>query len=66
MQPKFLGKAKITSQGQLTLPTEGRKDLGIEVNSELYWYELGDNLIVVRELVNPRDLKVALKGGARK
>jgi bifunctional DNA-binding transcriptional regulator/antitoxin component of YhaV-PrlF toxin-antitoxin module len=65
-QAKFLGKAKLTRQGQVTLPNEGRRDLSIEVNSEVYWYELGDNLIVVKELVNPRDLKVGLKGGAKK
>ncbi len=60
-EPKFIGKAKLTKQGQVTLPNEGRQDLGIEVNSEIYWYELGDNLIAVKELVNPKDLAVILK-----
>ena len=60
--PKFIGKAKLTKQGQVTLPNEARQDLNIEVNSEVYWYELGDNLIVVKELVNPKDLGVLLKG----
>lgn len=62
MEPKFIGKAKLTKQGQVTLPNEARQDLNIEVNSEVYWYELGDNLIVVKELVNPKDLGVLLKG----
>lgn len=60
--PKFIGKAKLTKQGQLTLPNEARQDLGIALNSEIYWYELGDHLIAVKELVNPKDLNVVLKG----
>ncbi|MBU0628050.1 MAG: AbrB/MazE/SpoVT family DNA-binding domain-containing protein [Nanoarchaeota archaeon] len=60
-EPKFIGKAKLTKQGQVTLPNEARQDLGIGVNSDIYWYELGDNLIVVKELVNPKDLRVELK-----
>lgn len=60
-EPKFIGKAKLTRQGQVTLPNEGRQDLDIEVNSEIYWYELGDSLIAVKELVNPKDLAVILK-----
>jgi bifunctional DNA-binding transcriptional regulator/antitoxin component of YhaV-PrlF toxin-antitoxin module len=59
--PKFIGKAKLTRQGQVTLPNEARKDLGIDADSDIYWYELGDNLIAVTELVNPRDLGVLLK-----
>jgi len=59
--PKFIGKAKITKQGQVTLSNEARQDLGIDVDSDIYWYELGDNLIVVKELVNPKDLDVELK-----
>lgn len=59
--PKFVGKAKLTSQGQVTLPNEARQDLSIGANSDIYWYELGDNLIAVKELVNPKDLGVMLK-----
>ncbi|MBW2988806.1 AbrB/MazE/SpoVT family DNA-binding domain-containing protein [Candidatus Woesearchaeota archaeon] len=59
--PKFIGKAKITKQGQVTLPNEARQDLGISVNSDIYWYELGDNLIAVKELVNPKDLGLSLR-----
>lgn len=64
--PKFVGKAKLTSQGQVTLPNEARQDLGIEINSDIYWYEIGDNLIAVKELVNPKDLRVMLKRIKRK
>ena len=67
MEPKFIGKAKLTKKGQVTLPNEARKDLGIDVDSEVYWYELGDKLIVVKELVNPKDLNVEIKSkGGRK
>ncbi len=60
-KPKFIGKAKLTKQGQVTLPNEARQDLDIKVDSDIYWYELGDKLIVVKELVNPKDLDVELK-----
>ena len=56
MEPKFIGKAKLTKQGQLTLPQEGRKDLKIDSKSEVYWYEFNGILILVKELVNPKEL----------
>lgn len=56
MEPKFIGKAKLTKQGQLTLPQEARHDLKIDEKSEVYWYELNDFLILVKELVNPKEL----------
>ena len=56
MEPKFIGKAKLTRQGQLTLPQEARKDLKISAESEVYWYELNDALLGVKEIVNPRDV----------
>jgi len=56
MEPKFIGKAKLTKQGQLTLPQEARQDLKIDAKSEVYWYEFNDILILVKELVNPKEL----------
>ena len=61
MDIKFISKAKLTKQGQITLPLEARKDLDIDINSELYWYEIGDRLIISKELLNPKDLKQKLK-----
>jgi bifunctional DNA-binding transcriptional regulator/antitoxin component of YhaV-PrlF toxin-antitoxin module len=55
-KPKFIGKVKLTKQGQLTLPREARKDLCIECESELYWYELDNSLILVKDLVNQKEL----------
>ena len=55
MEAKFIGKAKLTKQGQLTLPREARKDLGIGAESGVYWYEFNDALILVKELVNPKE-----------
>ena len=49
---KFIGKARITKQGQVTLPYEGRKDLNIDLESEVYWYEVNNCLVVVKDLVN--------------
>ena len=56
MEPKFIGKAKLTKQGQLTLPKGGRQDLKIAENSELYWYEFNNILILVKDLVNCQEL----------
>lgn len=61
MDVKFISKAKLTKQGQITLPLEARKDLKIDIDSELYWYEVGDRLIVSKELLNPKDLKEKIK-----
>ncbi|MBS3114808.1 AbrB/MazE/SpoVT family DNA-binding domain-containing protein [Candidatus Woesearchaeota archaeon] len=56
MEAKFIGKAKLTKQGQLTLPQEARQDLKIDSKSEVYWYEFNDILILVKDLVNPKEL----------
>lgn len=56
MEPKFIGKARLTKQGQLTLPQEGRQDLKISEKSEVYWYKFNDVLVLVKELVSPREL----------
>ncbi len=55
-ESKFIGKAKLTRQGQVTLPLEGRKDLGISPESEVYWYRVNNCLIVIKDIMNPRDL----------
>ena len=57
MKPKFIGKAKLTKQGQITLPFEARSDLEIDLNSELYWYEVNDTLILLKELVNQKEVE---------
>ena len=59
---KFIGKAKITKQGQLTLPLEARKDLGINLEDEVYWYELDGVLIVTKELLSQADLEKKVRG----
>jgi bifunctional DNA-binding transcriptional regulator/antitoxin component of YhaV-PrlF toxin-antitoxin module len=61
-ESKFIGKVKITKQGQLTLPLEARKDLGINLEDEVYWYELDGVLIVTRELLNQKDLDRKVRG----
>ena len=53
---KFIGKAKITTQGQITLPSEARDSLGLDINSEVYWYLVDDHLVVVKDLVSVEDL----------
>lgn len=59
---KFIGKVKITKQGQLTLPLEARKDLGISTGEEVYWYEIDDILIVTKEILNQKDLDKKIRG----
>ena len=67
MEAKFIGRAKLTKQGQLTLPQEARKDLKISAESEVYWYELNDALILVKEIANPKEiLSLILKKRQRK
>ena len=56
MEAKFIGKAKLTKQGQLTLPQEARKDLKISAESDVYWYEFNDVLILVKSIVNPKEI----------
>jgi len=61
MKIKFIGKAKVTKQGQVTLPNEARQDLGIQLNSEVYWYEIDNMLIAVKQLVNQKELQDLIK-----
>ena len=56
MDIKFIGKAKITTQGQITLPSEARDSLKLDVNSEVYWYQVDVYLVVVKDLVSVDDL----------
>ena len=56
MTVKFIGKAKITKQGQVTLPFEARDELKLDLNSEVYWYLVDDHLVVVKDLVSTEEL----------
>ena len=56
MTVKFIGKAKITKQGQVTLPFEAREELKLDLNSEVYWYLVDDHLVVVKDLVSVDEL----------
>ena len=56
MGVKFIGKAKITKQGQVTLPFEAREELNLDLNSEVYWYLVDDHLVVVKDLVSVDEL----------
>ena len=61
MKISFIGKAKLTKAGQLTLPQEGRQDLSIPIDSELYWYTVDGLLVVSKELLNQKDLEKVLR-----
>jgi len=43
-----LSRSKVTSQGQISVPAEVRKRLGIGPGSILEWEEAGDSVIVRR------------------
>ena len=62
---KFVGKAKITKQGQVTLPFEAREDLNLSANKEVYWYLVDDYLVVVKDLVSVEDLKKIINKNVR-
>ena len=53
---KFVGKARITKQGQVTMPFEARNELKLPSESEIYWYMVDDYLVVVKDLVSVDDL----------
>jgi len=61
MDIKFIGKAKITKQGQITLPIEARDELKLGLNSEIFWYQVDDHLVVVKNLVSIEDLSNMIK-----
>ena len=67
MNIRFIGKAKLTKQGQLTLPYEARGELNIPADSELYWYQVDSHLVVVKELLSEKDLEsLLMKKGQKK
>lgn len=43
-----LSRSKVTSQGQISVPAEVRKKLGIGPGSILEWEEAGDGVVVRR------------------
>ena len=57
MAVKFIGKAKITKQGKVTLTFEARQELKLQLNSEVYWYLEDNHLIVVKDLVSTEELE---------
>ena len=61
MDVTFVGKAKLTKQGQVTLPGEARKELSIETDSDIFWYRVDGHLVVTKELMNIEDLKKLVK-----
>lgn len=63
-ESKFISKVKLTKQGQLTLPLEARKKLGINLEDELYWYEFDGVLILTKELLNQKELDKKVRGKA--
>ncbi len=44
------------------MPLEARKDLGIELGDEVYWYEVDGILVVTKELLNQKDLDKKIRG----
>ena len=43
-----IARSKITSQGQISVPSEVRKRLGLEPGAVLEWDESGGNIVVKR------------------
>ena len=56
-----IGHSKVTSQGQISVPAEVRKRLGVGPGSTLVWDEEGDRIVVRRSgLVSSEDIHRAL------
>jgi bifunctional DNA-binding transcriptional regulator/antitoxin component of YhaV-PrlF toxin-antitoxin module len=60
MAVKFVGKAKITKTGQVTLPNEARVNLSLNSSSEIFWYETNDFLIATKKLLSEEDVEKKL------
>jgi AbrB family looped-hinge helix DNA binding protein len=59
-----LTRSKVTSQGQISIPVEVRKKLGIGPGSILEWDEEGDRIVVRRSgTFSSQDIHKALFGG---
>jgi len=43
-----LGHSKLTSQGQISIPSKIRKRLGLAPGSVIEWHETGDEIVVRR------------------
>lgn len=61
MNAKFVGKAKITKQGQVTLPFEARNELKLDSDSEVYWYMVDSHLVVLKDIVSIEELERLIK-----
>jgi AbrB family looped-hinge helix DNA binding protein len=48
MRPVALAQSKLTSQGQISVPAEIRKKLGVGTGSVLEWEADGDRVVVRR------------------
>jgi AbrB family looped-hinge helix DNA binding protein len=48
MKFKAIAQSKITAQGQISVPAEIRRRLGIGPGSVLEWYEEGEKIVVRR------------------
>jgi antitoxin PrlF len=59
-----LSRSKVTSQGQISIPLEVRKKLGIAPGSILEWEEEGDKVVVRRAgTFSSQDIHRALFAG---
>ncbi len=60
-----LAQSKLTSQGQISVPAEVRRKLGLVPGSVLEWYEEEDGSVVVRRVgqFSSEDIHAALFAG---
>jgi antitoxin PrlF len=75
-----IAKSKVTAQGQISVPAEVRKKLGIGPGSMLEWYDEHGNVVIrragsfssaeIHQALFPKDLKAKVpsdvKAGIRK
>jgi AbrB family looped-hinge helix DNA binding protein len=63
MSSSKVAHSKVTAQGQISVPAEVRKKLGIGPGSTLEWTEEGGNIVVRRSgRYNWQDVRTALFG----
>jgi AbrB family looped-hinge helix DNA binding protein len=61
-----IGRSKVTAQGQISVPAEVRKRLGVGPGSTLVWDDEGDRIVIRRSgQVSSEDVHQALFAGNR-
>ncbi|MFQ6063624.1 MAG: AbrB/MazE/SpoVT family DNA-binding domain-containing protein [Methanosarcinales archaeon] len=51
MNATLVNKTKLTKQGQITIPLKARKIFNIETDEDLYIYEVGGAMVILKDSI---------------